>query len=152
MRFFLIPAVLALTVGCDDHDAHSEHGGSMNPDTPPAGDTYVAGLEKMGDNGMLKVRLVDALPAPPDLGDNDWILEVLDMSDTALEGCTIDLEPRMPAHGHGTNKDAEMTEIGAGRYAATPVDLFMPGLWVTAVDIECGDMTDTVTYEFWIEG
>jgi hypothetical protein len=124
----------------------------MSPDTPPAGDTYVAGLEKMGTNGVLKVRLVDALPAPPELGDNDWTLEVLDMGDTVQEGCTVSLDPRMPAHGHGTNKDAEITEMGAGRYAATPVDLFMPGLWVTEVAVDCGEMTDTVVYEFWIEG
>lgn len=122
------------------------------PEAPPAGDTYVAGLEKMGVEGVLKARLVDALPAPPALGDNTWVLEVLDMDDSPIEGCTVSLDPRMPAHGHGTNTAAEISEMGAGRYEATPVDLFMPGLWVTAVQIDCGEMSDRMVYEFWIEG
>jgi nitrogen fixation protein FixH len=143
---------LACAPGCDEAES-TDPAPMMEPDAPPAGDVYVAGLEKDVANGMLRVRLVDALPAPPELGDNRWTLEVVDMDGQTLEGCAVELDPRMPAHGHGTNKDAEITEMGAGRYEATPVDLFMPGLWVTEVGVDCGDgVADSVVYDFWIEG
>lgn len=150
MRFALTCLCLTgLTAGCGESDDSPDPEG---PPAPPAGDTYVAGLEKLGADGVLKVRLVDALPAPPDRGDNTWTLEVLDMGDSPIDGCSVRLDPRMPAHGHGTNKDAEVTAMDGGRYMAEPVDLFMPGLWVTSINLECGEMTDTVIYEFWIEG
>lgn len=149
MRTLTLLALLGL-IACDD--AETGPMPSAEPDAPPAGDTYVAGLEKSGANGLLQTRLVDARPAPPELGDNRWVIEVVDMDGEVIEDCVVALDPRMPAHGHGTNKVAEVNEISAGQYEATPVDLFMPGLWVTAVDIECGDMKDSVIYEFWIEG
>jgi hypothetical protein len=39
-------------------------------------DTYVAGLEKTGHNGLLSVRLLDAEPPPPTVGNNTWKIQV----------------------------------------------------------------------------
>lgn len=149
MRPIILLCLLG-SIACDD--AGTSEPVNPEPEAPEAGDTYVAGLEKAGADGVLKTRLVDALPAPPELGDNRWMIAVVDQDGAPLEGCTVTLEPRMPAHGHGTNTPAVVTEMGAGQYEVTPVDLFMPGLWVTRVDLECGALRDSVVYEFWIEG
>lgn len=143
--------VVLLALGCDDGgDDHGGHGGSGG-NAPPAGDTYVAGMEKVGAAGALQVRLKEARPGPPEIGDNTWILEVLDMQGESMPGCTVEVDPRMPAHGHGTNKEATITET-AGTYEVTPLDLFMPGLWEVPFTVTCGAVVDDVMFEFWIEG
>lgn len=147
----LLCAALVCFVGCVE-DSDPADPMTMEPEAPPAGDTYVAGLEKAGAEGLLRVRLIDAQPAPPAIGVNQWMFEIVDSAGQVLEDCALDLDPRMPAHGHGTNTDADITEMGEGRYEATPVDLFMPGLWVTQLSVDCGGMQDSVIYEFWIEG
>ncbi len=146
MRFLLLLCLPILA--CDDAEADDTPG----PDAgwPPAGDTYVAGLEKAGET--LRVRLMEALPAPPERGENRWVLEVVDAEETPLTGCTLVLSPDMPAHGHGTWKEAEVTEQEAGRYVAEPVFLYMPGLWEIPIEVNCGSAGDTVVYAFWIEG
>lgn len=141
---------LVLLVGCDD-----EGGGGGEGDGggggPPAGDTYVAGMEKQGAANRLALRLKEARPAPPELGDNTWMLEVLDSNGESMTGCTLTVDPLMPAHGHGTNKTAVITEAD-GTYEVTPLDLFMPGLWQVPFVVTCGEVVDDVLFEFWIEG
>ena len=141
------PLLLFLVLACDDGDGEQVEG---EPQTP--GDTYVAGLEKVGPAG-LKTRLLDALPAPPERGDNTWTLEVLGPDGQPLEGCELVFTPDMPAHGHGTWKTVETSVMDApGTYRADPVFMFMPGLWVVPIDLTCGALTDRVEYAFWIEG
>lgn len=146
MRWALLFSLLFL--GCDD-GGDDDGSAGVDPTSPEAGDTYVAGLEKAG--AQLTVRLVEALPAPPEKGDNRWILEV-QAGDAMRDDCELVLTPDMPAHNHGTWKDVVVTPQGEGRYEADPVFLFMPGLWEIPVDITCGELTDNVVYRFWIEG
>ena len=149
MRSALIPICALLLVGCDDGD------GNSTPDrtSPEAGDTYVAGLEKAGAASKINVRLLEAHPAPPERGDNQWVLEVLDGEATPLAGCILVLDPDRPAHGHGTWKDAVVTEMDTpGHYSVDPVFMFMPGLWEIPITLTCGEVSDTVLYAFWIEG
>lgn len=142
---------LLLVAGCDDGNTGGD-GADAGSAAPPAGDTYVAGLEKAGGEGQLSVRLMAATPAPPELGDNTWTLEVVDAAGEPRSGCTVTIAPRMPAHGHGTNRPTVVTEAEPGDYSATPLDLFMPGLWEIPVAVTCGAVEDRALFEFWIEG
>jgi hypothetical protein len=132
------------------HAAGGEPGGGS--DRP--GDTFVAGLTKPGADGALMFMLMDARPAPPDLGDNTWMLMIADPEGAALAGCSIDVEPFMPQHGHGTNVAASAAEQDepAGHYEIAPLDFFMPGLWEVTFEATCGDATDAATFGFWVEG
>ena len=142
----MIIGVTLVLLGCggDDKEPSPDSGTSE----PLTGDTYRVGLEKQGE--FLTTRLVDALPAPPERGDNEWTLEVLEDGVPQIE-CLIAVTPTMPAHGHGT-KPVGIIEMGDGRYSLKPLDLFMPGLWVVKIDLTCASSIDTVTYKFWIEG
>lgn len=141
---------LLLAAGCDE--GGGEESASPDPTSPAAGDTYVAGLQKAGADEQITARLLEAHPAPPERGNNRWVLEVVDGA-TPLTGCVLVLDPNMPAHGHGTWEDAVVTEMEApGRYAVEPILLYMPGLWEIPITITCGEVTDTVRYAFWIEG
>ena len=145
----LTPALLAC--GGDDHQ-HSHADASLSCADEDRADTYVAGLEKVGQNG-LKTRLVDSVPAPPAEGNNAWVLQVLDDSDTPLDNATVTIFPFMPDHGHGTTIEAVITPKGSdGEYDIDPVNLRMPGFWEVTIDLEQGGTTDQVVYKFCIEG
>lgn len=155
-RTLCLLLALGLVAGCDATEEQTTPGaggdaGAAPPHDPPEGDIYVAGLEKAGAEGHLKVQLLDALPAPPERGDNTWELRVLSMADTPLTDCTVAVVPDMPAHGHGTTP-VEIAAGGDGTFSVRKLNLFMPGLWIIPIDLTCGDVTDRVIYEFWIEG
>jgi hypothetical protein len=119
-------------------------------------DRYENGLEKVGDEGQYRVRIVEATPNPPDRGDNVWTFEVTDSADRPLAGALVRLSPWMPDHGHGSvppTFDATPSGEG-GRYTSPEVRLFMPGFWQIKVSITAlgGGITDEVTFGFCIEG
>lgn len=140
--------ILALLFACDSDEAASEPDAFVH--NPPEGDVYTAGMARAGADGALSVRLVDALPAPPDRGDNRWVIQI-EAGDTMLTDCALTVEPDMPLHGHGTTP-VEISEMGDGQYKLEAMNLFMPGLWIIPIQATCGEVTDTVTYEFWMEG
>lgn len=145
--------VLALGLaacGADDGGGSTAADAAAVVHDPPEGDAYRAGLEKAGAEGLATVRLVDALPAPPDRGDNRWVLEI-EAGGAMMTGCAVAVVPDMPLHGHGT-EPVTVRELGEGRYQVSEMSLFMPGLWVIPIAVTCGEMSDTATFEFWIEG
>lgn len=158
MRRWTLPLLLLALAGCDEGDDAAQPEADAAPANPfPNGnpadaDTYVAGLERQGEDGALTVRLMDALPAPPERGDNDWVLAVY-AADVPMDGCDIDVQPRMPAHGHGTPVEAAVDPMAdaPGHYSVAPVNMFMPGLWEVTLGLTCGETVDVVTYRFWIE-
>ena len=125
---------------------------TVDCDDEPRADTYTAGMSKMGENGVEFV-LVSSDPTPPDRGDNNWTLQVLDNSAPA-DGLTLDVVPFMPDHGHGTPKIAEIAPAGSdGMYDVTTVNLWMPGLWeVTVSASDTGGLLDTAVFAFCIDG
>lgn len=145
-------ALAAVVVGCDDDDG----GHQMNDEgcaLEQRDDEYVAGLQKIGENG-LKIALLEATPSPPAKDDNTWRIQVLGDDDAPLAGMTVTATPFMPDHGHGTPINAGVTELSVtGEYEATPVNLWMPGLWETTIEVSDGtDITDSVTFSFCIDG
>jgi len=86
-------------------------------------DEFVAGLSRDSSSGLFDVVLLDANPAPPDVGNNVFHLQV-----DGAERVTV--RPWMPLHGHGTVPDTfEATQETDGTWTTPDVDLFMPGLW-----------------------
>lgn len=127
-------------------------------DGPCAGedraDEYVAGLNKDSELGGFSATLVDALPAPPDTGENQWTLLVEDAAGDPVDASLLELRPYMPDHGHGTNPATWPLEAGDGdEVVVHDLDLFMPGLWRIAVEITPLDGDpDEVRFFFCAEG
>ncbi len=136
---------LLFLVACGD-DGNDGVCADEERDEPVTGGDVLA-----GDSETLRLALVTLDPAVPDLGENEWTVEVRDSGDTLLEGCTIEVEPWMPDHGHGST-DISSTEIGAGQYSLTPVEFVMPGYWEVALSITCGEDSDNVLLKLCIEG
>jgi hypothetical protein len=122
----------------------------------PRSETYVAGFEKMGVNGMIDVKLLSASPAPPARGNNTWQILLSSMSDGSvgapMDGmaASIAVTPYMPDHGHGTPILVEVTPVDGqeGTYSLDPLNLWMPGMWQNTIAVTLGSASDRVVYDF----
>ncbi|HTR51853.1 MAG TPA: FixH family protein [Kofleriaceae bacterium] len=116
--------------------------------------TYIAGLQVMGTSQKMAFSLLDAMPAPPARGNNTWMVQINAMMSDAMVGpavtdATIVATPFMPDHGHGTPILVGVTNNGGGQYELTPVNLWMPGYWVTTLVVTSPTAgTDTAQYKF----
>ena len=152
------PLAFALVLGaCSDssEDESNDEAADDGPTDPCANetrdDTYMLGLTKTGE--VVKVRFVDAVPAPPARFDNTWTVEVLDMNDMPMADATIEVDPQMPDHNHGSTVVAHVEPGDApGQFVLDPVNMHMPGLWEVTLDITLADSTtDSVMFAFCIE-
>ena len=149
----------AVLAGCGGDDLeHDDSQPTCEEDTRD--DAFVAGISKTGD-ASYSLSILDGQPAPPIKGDNRWSVEVRDGSGALVAGVTLEAEPFMPDHGHGTAVDPIVTEDGDGIYTIDPVNFFMPGYWettVTVVDLGATDDEsddtdlDTVVFKFCVDG
>jgi hypothetical protein len=103
-------------------------------------DTFVVGLEKTGDHGTVDFKLISVDPAPPARGDNTWTVQINAMSSgvvgNPLNGATLAATPFMLQHAHGTPKDVIITAMtAAGQYQLKPVNMWMPGVWRTTIQV-----------------
>jgi hypothetical protein len=95
--------------------------------------------------------LVSSDPAPPQRYYNTWVIEVKE-GDAPVEGATLLIEPTMVGHTHPP-EGLSITELGGGRYQATPLNLFMLGLWqIKITATSSSGTTDTTAFSFCIDG
>ncbi len=119
-------------------------------DATTPGDRYTPGLTKRGD--ALQFTLVEALPAPPQRGQNAWQVAVADLAGAPQAGCAVSATVFMPEHGHGSPVPPTVVESEtAGEYALTGIDLFMPRLWEVTLQATCAGGEDSAVFAFWIE-
>jgi len=127
----------------------------INCATETRDDTFVVGLEKAGDAGMLDFKLISADPAPPARNDNTWVIQVNAMSSgvvgAPVDGASLSITPFMPDHQHGAGKSVLVTpEASPGQYKLAPINMWMPGLWETTIDAQSASGNDTVVFRFCI--
>ncbi|MBL0212516.1 MAG: FixH family protein [Myxococcales bacterium] len=142
-------AALPFAGACADDSSMADDTADVNCAVETA-DQYVVGLEKAGT--VLDVQLMSALPAPPARGDNEWIIHVNTVAGAApVSGATISVTPFMPKHQHGTPVDVKVDAMpSAGEYKLSPVNLWMPGVWETTIEMTSTSGTDSVVYRFCI--
>ena len=143
-----LAALLPLAAACG---AEHGHGDDEPVDCAKENaDTFTAGLGKQGT--VFDVKLMAANPAPPNRGDNEWVIHVKTLSGAApVSGATIEVTPFMPKHQHGTPVNAEVVPgAAAGEYTLKKVNLWMPGVWETTIEMTSNAGTDAVVYSFCI--
>lgn len=106
------------------------------------------------DNGVLvsadghfKAEL-HAMPDPPVTGVNMVHLKLMDAQDEPVTGATIEVEPFMPGHGHGTPEVPTFVEDGDGMYSISNIKYTMPGDWELRIDITSGETQDRIVAEY----
>lgn len=147
LRPLLVPLLLLLGA-CGD-GVKLDSGGTPLPEgcsgagTP---DTYVQGLAR-DTVGGITIAFLDASPAPPDVGDNTFTMDV-----DAPSGSVVRVRPWMPLHGHGvTGEWVTATEAG-GAWQFEDIDLFMPGLWEFVFTVDSTDKDTGALFRFCLEG
>ncbi len=145
----------SLSGACAENGSGGDDDSSYNCATETRADTFVVGLEKIGDGAVLDFKLMSANPAPPARGDNTWILQINAMTGGAVgapsTGASMTVTPFMPDHQHGTPSEVSVMAMpDAGQYQLSPVNMWMPGLWETTITATSATGTDTVVYRFCI--
>jgi len=141
--------VLLLAAGCTEEEP-AELG---VPTSDCAGTVpFTAGMSQTTTSGAT-VTLVRASPAPPDVGDNSWTIEVGDAMG-AREGLNVDVRPWMPLHGHGLSpSNYAGSDRGDGMYEFGTFDLIMPGTWEFTIDIDVdSESSDIAVFALCAEG
>jgi hypothetical protein len=118
-------------------------------------DDFAVGLQKTGDGGTLGFTLMTAEPAPPQRGDNAWVIQINQMAagviGAPVDGADITVSPFMPDHGHPAAKTVIIEPTGnPGEYEMSPINLWMPGLWETTIDATSAGGDDVVVFRFCI--
>ena len=70
-------------------------------------------------------------PAEPRTGKN-----VVHMMLKDEQGATVEVEPWMPAHGHGSPETPQVMEHDAGHYHVSNIVYSMPGEWRLTFDVD----------------
>lgn len=136
----------------DEHEHEHEHDAEVGCAAETRDDEYRLGMEKVGT--ALTVRFVDALPAPPDRGDNSWTIEVLDAATgTPRSDVALVVEPFMVDHNHGTPIECNVTPLDApGQLKLEPINLWMPGLWEVRLHFTLPDDTpEQINFSFCVD-
>jgi YtkA-like len=143
-------AVALVLAGCSGDDADpmadgDDDGMASFCEDEDRADAFAVDLRKTGER--YAVTIVQATPAEPVRGDNIWMVRVTDTSGAPMEAMTVDAKPWMPDHGHGTPVEEQVTELGAGEYEVSVLNLFMAGLWRVTLDVTgADDETDSVEF------
>ena len=151
----LLAAVALALAGCQTPVGDDDDDGANSCDEEPRAAPYVAGIERVGEEGLVRVAILSANPAPPDVGENDWVLQVSDAETGAmLTGCALTVTGWMPDHGHGTVYDPTITETATeGSYDVVSLDLIMAGYWEITFTVECPPLdADSAMFPFCLLG
>ncbi len=91
-------------------------------------DSYAAGIVKTSADGKIRVKVTDALPAPPARHSNKWTILFTDGTNKPLGGMVY-VQPFMPDHGHGTTPPEVGMIDAQGAVVVDKLDFVMPGVW-----------------------
>lgn len=146
------PGLIACSGG--DDDGYSDDGLTYDCASEDRDDEFVIGLSKDGESSQIAFTLMSSDPAPPSRGDNTWMLQLTTMASPAapVTGAKVTVTPFMPDHDHPSGKAVVVTpDTAPGTYKLEPVNLGMPGLWETTIqmrDMGTNVPVDKVVFRF----
>ena len=147
MRAMFALALCPALAACSDDPGDDT---SYNCAAETRDEEFVMGLTKAGEQQRLEFKLLSSDPAPPARGDNIWILQLSTMAAPVMPvtGAVMTVTPFMPDHEHGSGKTVTITPLAEpGQYRLEPVNMWMPGLWETTIQVSSG-ASDRVVFRF----
>lgn len=135
----MLPLLLVALIGCADGDEH-DHDHDHDHDT----DDLNLTREAMSDGGTWMVSYEPSTD-PIALSENFSLTVTVDEGPT--EGVELAWDATMPAHGHGMNTEATVTDNGDGTWTVDGMLFHMAGHWEMAGDLTDGETTETVIFD-----
>jgi len=107
-------------------------------------------LQARSENGSLWLELRSS-PQPPEQGTNHFEAFIVRAQGYApVTGLDLEVEPWMPAHGHGSPSSPSVEELGQGRYLIRNVAFNMAGEWELNIQAR-GPVEDRFVVELLID-
>lgn len=146
MRFGATAILAMLAVSACEVEPGTETPGDPSRDCGDGPlDELTASLSRTTTEGGYEVVIVSATPAPPDVGFNDWVVEVDGADD-------VGVRPWMPLHGHGSPQAVYPGVLDDGQWRVTGMELTMAGLWELTVQVDGDAGPDEALFRFCLEG
>lgn len=99
--------------------------------------------DEVSESGNVVVH-AESDPAVPRVGDNTVFLSLSDPDGVAITGASIEVEPWMPHHGHGTEAVPVAEELGDGDYKVGNVVYTMSGMWELRTEVQAPDVEEHI--------
>lgn len=166
-KFIWVLSIALLTLSA----CGSENDTSPNPDdptqnnsnTPEPFESLCATTPDISDFGpnlvqpgqQFTLTLTSAAPAPWDVGNNTWTIEIEDGSGTLIDDATIEITPYMPDHGHGVSPPNYIgrSQGSGGLYDIDTFNLIMPGFWELTAEVSApGIEAEVIPFRICVEG
>ena len=124
----------------DDESDMDMSGGSMAADSIEA---------ETSENGLFVVTVVSQMDPVVINETHSWLIHIETPDESPVTDAEISIEGGMPEHNHGFPTAPRVTENqGGGDYLLEGMRFNMGGEWVLTLEIQSGDQTDSVTFEF----
>lgn len=135
--------VVLLGVGCATEDEHVHHAGHGAHEDGGASPAAAAGEAVSATRGWREARVEDMLvrwrPVPDPIPLNQLFnvdVTIAHVDGGPVEGVSaVRVDARMPAHGHGMTRQAQVVLQGTDRAHATGLLFHMVGDWEVMVDV-----------------
>jgi hypothetical protein len=135
---FLGAASLLLVAGCSSSSGPANDSAmDSSVGCGTEGQTYAANMLEPGTLGKYTFTLVDANPAPPSGGLNQWTVKITGATGTDPSPSATQLFacPFMPRMGHASDQTPQFAANADGTFTVSDIDLFMPGLWTVTFSV-----------------
>lgn len=129
---------LLFVIGCGDDPAESVCASETRGDVLRVGDNAEA------DGVTAEVVRMD--PERAEVGLNTWTVRL----DGGDEGCTLEVLPLMPDHGHGSAV-GPVSSLGGGEWLIEDLRISMGGYWQIGLVRTCGEQSTTVTLDLCVD-
>lgn len=152
----LIPLIIcahsAACVPADDDVESADVSNEVN--SCPEAEEYFDGIERSGEQNLFRFTIAASTPAPPEVGDNYLTVSVASIAGTEFVVESMELEPTMPLHNHGTSPAIHVGRETGTKSAFDFGDfyLFMPGTWEYRIRVVTSVGTDEVAFQFCVLG
>ena len=125
----MLAAVLA--AGCGPGDG---------PKPPPS-------KRQVDSNGGSYSVAFESTPSPIPMNEPFDVRFTVTAKSGSVQGITVQVDARMPAHGHGMNRVPKLTTQPDGSTRAEGMLFHMPGHWELYVDITQGGKTERAQFD-----
>ena len=110
---------------------------------PPA----TSGKRQVDSNGGSYSVTVESTPSPIPMNAVFDLRVAVAAKSGSADGASVQVDARMPAHGHGMNRVPKITRQVDGSIKAEGMLFHMPGHWELYVDIAQGGKTERAQFD-----